>query len=83
MLLEYLATLARADGDAELEAFLSAWASRMGAHEAAIRSAAAALGDAPDAAAGPAAPGLGGRIAHGAAVAVGTLGEWVDGRSGR
>ena len=83
MLLEYLATLARADGDAQLEAFLRAWASRMGAHEAAIRSAAAALGDAPDAAIGAAASGRAGRIAHGAAVAVGTLGEWVDGRTDR
>jgi hypothetical protein len=82
MLLEYLATLARTDGDAELDAFLTAWAPRMRAHEEAIRAAAAALGHAPDAAIGATAPGLAGRIAHGAAVAVGTLGEWVDGRSG-
>jgi hypothetical protein len=83
LLLEYLAALARADGDAELEAVVVAWAQRMRAHEEAIRSAAATLGDAPDAAIGAAAPGLAGRIAHGAAVAVGTLGECVDGRTGR
>jgi hypothetical protein len=83
MLLEYLAALARADADAELEAFVAAWAPRMRAHEEAIRAAAVALGDAPDAAIGAAAPGLAGRIAHGAAIAVGTLGEWVDARTGR
>jgi hypothetical protein len=83
MLLEYLAALAGADGDPELAAFLAAWAPRMRAHEEAIRSAAAALGAAPDAAIAAAAPGLAGRIAHRAAVAVGTLGERVDGRAGR
>jgi hypothetical protein len=83
VLLEYLAALARTDGDAELETFLAGWAPRMRAHEEALRTAAVALADAPDAAVGAAAPGVAGRIAHGAARAVGTLGEWVDGRAAR
>ena len=83
VLLEYLAALARADADGELAAFLAGWAPRMRAHEEVLRAAAVALGDAPDAAIGAAAPGLAGRIAHGAATAAGTLGEWVDGRAAR
>lgn len=83
VLLEYLATLARATGDGELEAFLAGWAPRLRAHEEALRAAAVALGEAPGAAVEAAAPGLAGRVAHGAATAVGTLGEWVDGRAAR
>ena len=83
VLLEYLALLARADDDAELAAFLAGWAPRMRAHEEAVRSAAIALGDAPDAAIDAATPGLAGRIGHGAAKAVGTFGEWIDGRTAR
>jgi hypothetical protein len=83
VLLEYLAALARADADGELEAFLAGWAPRMGVHEQALRAAAVALGDAPDAAVGAAATGLAGRILHGGATAVGTLGEWVDARAAR
>lgn len=83
VLLEYLAALARADGDGELEAFLAGWAPRMRAHEEALRAAAVALGDAPDAAIGAAAPGLAGRVLHGAAMAAGALGEWVDTRAAR
>jgi hypothetical protein len=83
VLLEYLAALARTDGDGELEAFLVGWAPRLRAHEEALRAAAVALGDAPDAAIGAAAPGLAGRVLHGAATAVGTLGEWVDARAAR
>jgi len=82
-LLDYLAALARADGDAELDAFLAGWGSRMRVHEEAIRSAAVAVAETPDAAIGAATPGLAGRIAHGAAMAVGTLGEWVDRRAAR
>jgi hypothetical protein len=82
-LLDYLAALARTDQDAELEAFAAAWAPRLRDREEAIRAAAVALGEAPDAAIAAAAPGLAGRIAHGAATAVGTFGEWVDGRAGR
>jgi hypothetical protein len=83
VLLEYLAALTRTDGDGELEAFLKGWAPRIRAHEEALRTAAVTLADAPDAAVGAAAPGRAGRIAHHAATAVGTLGEWVDGRAAR
>jgi len=83
VLLEYLAALARATADTELETFLAGWAPRMRAHEEALRAAAVALGATPDAAVAAAAPGLVGRLAHGAATAVGTLGEWVDGRAAR
>jgi hypothetical protein len=82
-LLEYLARLARSDDDAELAAFLAGWAPRMRAHEEAVRTAAIAVGDAPDAAIDAATPGLAGRIAHGAQTAVGSLGEWIDGRAAR
>lgn len=82
-LLDYLAALARADGDAELEAFLAGWAPRMRVQEDAMRAAAVAVGTEPDAAIGAATPGIAGRIAHSAATAVGTLGEWVDGRAAR
>jgi hypothetical protein len=82
-LLEYLAALARTDADAELEAFLAAWALRMRAQEEAVRAAAVAIAAAPDTAIVAAAPGIAGRLAHGAANAVGRLGEWVDGRAGQ
>jgi hypothetical protein len=82
-LLDYLAALARVDGDGELEAFLAGWAARMRAQEETVRDAAVAVAELPDAAILAAAPGLAGRIMHGAATAVGTLGEWVDGRAGQ
>ena len=82
-LLDYLAALARADGDAELEAFLAGWSPRMRVQEEAIRATAVSVAETPDAAIRAATPGLAGRIVHGAAAAVGTLGEWVDGRAAR
>lgn len=82
-LLEYLAAVAADDADAELEAFLAGWVPRMRAHEEAVRAAAVAVGASPDIAVRAAAPGLAGRIAHGAANAVGTVGEWVDRRAAR
>ena len=82
-LLDYLAVLADSDGDSELEAFLAAWAPRMRAQEEAIRAAAVALGAAPDASIAAAAPGIAGRIVHGAVNVVGTVGEWVDGRAAK
>jgi hypothetical protein len=82
-LLEYLAALARQDADPELEAFLAGWGLRMRAQEEAVRAAAVAVGASPDMAVRAAAPGIAGRIAHGAASAVGTVGEWVDRRAAR
>jgi hypothetical protein len=82
-LLEYLAGLARAAGDAELEAFLAGWAPRMRAQEEAVRAAAVTLAATPGMSIRAAAPGIAGRIGHGAAKAIGTVGEWVDARSAR
>lgn len=82
-LLEYLAALARVDGDGELEAFLAGWVPRMRAQEEAVRAAAIAVAGAPDTAIEAAAPGLAGRVLHGAFNVVGTVGEWVDGRAGQ
>jgi hypothetical protein len=82
-LLAYLARLAAQREDEELRAFLTAWEARMRAHEDTIRAAAIALGDTPDEAVRPATPGVGGRAAHAAATAIGTIGEWFDRRSGR
>ena len=82
-LLDYLAALARVEGDGELEAFLAGWAPRMRAQEEAVRAAATAVAELPDTAILAAAPGIAGRIMHGAFNVVGTVGEWVDGRAGQ
>ncbi|HUR84599.1 MAG TPA: hypothetical protein VMY78_04580 [Solirubrobacteraceae bacterium] len=82
-LLDYLAALARDDGDEVLAIFLSGWAPRMRVHEDAVRAGAITLGDRPDTAVGAAAGGVAGRLLHGAATVAGTLGEWVDGRAAR
>ena len=80
-LLDYLAVLAAADADPELASFLDDWAARMRDQEDAVRAAAIAIGGVPDTAIAAAAPGIAGRVMHGAASAVGTLGEWVDRRA--
>lgn len=82
-LLKYLARAAAQDGDAELQRFLEDWAQRMRAHEDAVRAAAVALAGDPDRAVQRSAPGLGGRVGHGAANAIGTFGEWFDRRARR
>lgn len=82
-LLDFLARAAVQDADPELQAFLAGWATRMRAQEEAVRAAAVALGDEPDLATQRAARGVGGRIGHGAASALGTFGEWFDRRARR
>lgn len=82
-LLDYLARVAARDGDGELQAFLAGWSEQLRAQEDALRAAVVALGDDPELAIRPATPGWAGRLGHGAAVAVGTLGEWVDRRAAR
>jgi hypothetical protein len=82
-LLAYLARLAARRGDPELEAFLNAWEERVRVHEDAVRASAIGAGDDPDAAVAAATPGLAGRVGHGLASAVGTAGEWIDGRLAR
>jgi len=82
-LLDYLARAAAQDDDAELQRFLEEWALRLRAQEDVVRTAAVALGGEPDRAVRACTPGLAGRVGHGAASALGTLGEWVDRRSKR
>jgi hypothetical protein len=82
-LLDYLARVAAHDGDDELQAFLTSWATKMRAQEDAIRAASTALGDEPDLGIQASTPGLAGKLGHGAANALGTVGEWVDRRAGR
>jgi hypothetical protein len=82
-LLDYLAAAAAQDGDADLQGFLDGWSRRMRPQEDAIRAAAVALGEDPDRAILASAPGLAGRIGHGAASALGTFGEWFDRRARR
>lgn len=82
-LLDFLARASAQDADPDLEAFLTRWAARMRAQEEAIRAMAVALAEQPDLAIERAEPGVAGRIGHGAASAIGTLGEWVDRRAAR
>jgi hypothetical protein len=82
-LLGYLARLAQQRDDAQLHAFLSGWEARMHAQEDLVRAAAIALADTPDEAIRPSTPGARGRVGHGLANKVGTIGEWFDGRAGR
>jgi hypothetical protein len=82
-LLDYLARAAALGGDEELRAFLTGWAQRMRGQEESVRAAAVALADDPDRAVRNCAPGLAGRVGHGAAHALGTFGEWFDRRARR
>lgn len=77
-LLAYLATVSETRGDAELPEFCRSWERRLRRQLAAVRKAAVALGEDPDAAISPLDPSPAGRAAHGAAYAVGSVGEWVD-----
>jgi len=78
-LLVYLAALADGRDDTALAAFLREWEQRIAAARDAVRDAAVALANHPEAAVLPAEPSLLGRAAHGAANAIGTLGEAIDG----
>jgi len=82
-LLDYLGRAAAQDGDAGLQRFLEDWAQRMRAQEDAVRAAAVAVADDPHGAVQRCAPGLAGRVGHGSANAIGTFGEWFDGRRRR
>jgi hypothetical protein len=82
-LLDFLAGVSAKDADPELQTFLERWAAQMRVEEDAIHIAVIALADDPDLSVRPSTPGCAGRIGHGAANALGTLGEWVDRRSGR
>jgi hypothetical protein len=78
-LLEYLAALADKRGDEPLAAFHLHWRDEIASARDAVRHAAIALADDPDDAIRPAESSLLGRAGHGAATALGTVGEAIDG----
>jgi hypothetical protein len=77
-LLAYLASVSETRGDAELPEFCRGWERRLRRQLGAVRRAAVAMGEDPDAAITPLDPSAVGKAAHGAAYAAGTVGEWVD-----
>jgi hypothetical protein len=78
-LLAYLAALADRRGDGPLATFHRHWEGEIAAARDAVRDAAIALADDPDGAILPAEASLLGRAGHGAAAAIGTVGEAFDG----
>jgi hypothetical protein len=78
-LLEYLAALADKRGDDPLAAFHHHWRDEIAAARDAVRHAAIALAEDPDDAVRPAEGSILGRAGHGAATALGTVGEAIDG----
>jgi hypothetical protein len=81
-LLGYQAELADRQEDEELARWLRRFERELLSVERAARRAAVKLGADPDAAIAPLDSSPAGRVAHGAANAVGTVGEWVDRRRG-
>ena len=82
-LLGYQAQLAETRGDDELARALRRHEKELTASERTARRAAIKLGTKPDEAIERLDPSPAGRVAHGAANAVGTVGEWVDRRRGQ
>jgi hypothetical protein len=80
-LLGYLEQLARTRGDETLRGFCSGQRARLMPIERSVRAAAIELGSSPDEAIEPLDRSAAGRVAHGAASAVGTVGEWFDRRA--
>jgi len=81
-LLGYQAATAESRGDEELARMLQAHERRLLAVERAARRAVVKLGAHPDAAIKRLDPSPAGKLAHGAANAAGTVGEWVDRKRG-
>jgi hypothetical protein len=81
-LLGYQAQIAETRSDAELASVLRRHERKLLTVERAARKAAIELGKKPDVAIERVDPSPAGRVAHGAANAVGTVGEWVDRRAG-
>jgi len=77
-LLGYLASVSEARGDAKLPEFCRSWERRLRRQLSAVRKAAFELGGDPEAAVEPLDPSPAGRVAHRAAWAIGTVGEWTD-----
>ena len=78
-LLLYLAALAERRDDTALAAFHRRWAEEIGTARDAVRDAAIGLSDDPEDAIRPAETSVLGRAGHGAAAALGTVGEAFDG----
>lgn len=81
-LLGYLEQVARTRGDDELRTFCSERRAKLMGVERAARAAAIELGSKPDEAIEPVDRTAAGRVAHGAAYAMGSVGEWFDRRAG-
>jgi hypothetical protein len=81
-LLGYLEQIARSRGDDELRSFCSDQRARLMPIERSARAAAIELGSSPDEAIEPLDRSAAGRVAHGAAYAMGSVGEWFDRRAG-
>jgi hypothetical protein len=81
-LLGYLEQIARSRGDDALRGSCSEQRARLMPVERAARAAAIELGSSPDEAIEPLDRSAAGRVAHGAAYAMGSVGEWFDRRSG-
>lgn len=81
-LLGYLEQVARSRGDDALRGFCSEQRSRLMPVERTARAAAIELGSSPDEAIEPLDSSTTGRMAHGAAYAMGSVGEWFDRRAG-
>jgi hypothetical protein len=81
-LLGYLEQIARSRGDDALRGFCSDQRARLMPVERTARAAAIELGSSPDAAIEPLDRSTAGRVAHGAAYAMGSVGEWFDRRAG-
>jgi hypothetical protein len=81
-LLGYLEQVARTRGDDRLRTFCSEQRARLMPIERTVRAAAIELGSSPDEAIEALDQSAAGRVAHGAAYAMGTLGEWFDRRAG-
>jgi hypothetical protein len=81
-LLGYLEQVARTRGDDALRGFCSDQRARLMPVERSARAAAIELGSSPDEAIEPLDRSAAGRVAHGAAYAMGSVGEWLDRRAG-
>jgi hypothetical protein len=81
-LLGYLEQAARSRGDDGLRGFCSDQRARLMPVERTARAAAIELGSSPDEAIEPLDRSAAGRVAHGAAYAMGSVGEWFDRRAG-
>jgi len=82
-LLGYLEQVARTRSDDDLRAFCSEQRTRLMPVERTARAAAIELGSTPDEAVEPLDSSTAGKVAHGAAYAMGSVGEWFDRRSAK